>query len=523
MTTRADLLDRLRDGATWDLVVIGGGATGLGSAVDAASRGYSTLLLEASDFARGTSSRSTKLIHGGVRYLAQGNLGLVREALHERGVLLRNAPHLAHRLDFVVPAYSLGGHRLLRARAQGVRPPRRLGRAGRFEAGRPVRGAPARPDARPGPAPGRDRLRRRPVRRRPVRHRPGPDPPGPRRGRDQRDAGGRAAQGGRAGRGRRGPRRRDGRDASGSRPGPSSTPPGSRPTRSGRSTTPGRRPRWPRAGARTSSSTASFLPGEAAVMIPKTDDGRVLFAIPWRGRVLLGTTDTPVDRRRPASPAPRPAEVDYLLDHAGRYFAARPGLEDVRSTFAGLRPLIGKGGAGRTVVALARACRVRLRLGPGDDHRRQVDDLPADGRRRRRPGRRGRRARRAAPRRPSRSGSTAGPTEPVRRAVRGLRVGRPGAGAAGRRASRAGASRSTRGWPTAKVEVIWAARFELARTVEDVLARRTRSLFLDARASIEAGARRWPRSWPASWASARAGKRPRSVAFRTLAAGYLPG
>ena len=103
--SRAENLERLRDEAVWDVVVIGGGATGLGSAVDAAARGYRTLLLEAQDFAHGTSSRSTKLIHGGVRYLAQGNVSLVREALHERGILLRNAPHLVHPRDFVVPAY----------------------------------------------------------------------------------------------------------------------------------------------------------------------------------------------------------------------------------------------------------------------------------------------------------------------------------------------------------------------------------------------------------------------------------
>ena len=109
MTKRRDLLDRLQDKANWDVVVIGGGSTGLGSAVDAASRGFSTLLLEADDFAKGTSSRSTKLIHGGVRYLAQGNISLVREALHERGLLLRNAPHLVHKLDFLVPSYSWGG------------------------------------------------------------------------------------------------------------------------------------------------------------------------------------------------------------------------------------------------------------------------------------------------------------------------------------------------------------------------------------------------------------------------------
>ncbi len=102
---RIENLERLRAGGTWDVVVIGGGATGLGSAVDAASRGYRTVLLEARDFAQGTSSRSTKLIHGGVRYLAQGDIPLVREALHERGVLFRNCAHLVHARDFVVPAY----------------------------------------------------------------------------------------------------------------------------------------------------------------------------------------------------------------------------------------------------------------------------------------------------------------------------------------------------------------------------------------------------------------------------------
>src|SRR5437763_12628848 len=90
----------------WDIVVVGGGATGLGTAVDAAARGYRTLLLEAYDFAKGTSSHSTKLVHGGVRYLAQGNVSLVREALREREILRRNAPHLVHPRAFLVPAYA---------------------------------------------------------------------------------------------------------------------------------------------------------------------------------------------------------------------------------------------------------------------------------------------------------------------------------------------------------------------------------------------------------------------------------
>src|SRR6266446_285801 len=89
----------------WDVLIIGGGATGVGVALDAAARGYSVLLLEQSDFGKGTSSRSTKLVHGGVRYLEQGNIPLVMDALKERGILLQNAPHLVHNLGFVVPNY----------------------------------------------------------------------------------------------------------------------------------------------------------------------------------------------------------------------------------------------------------------------------------------------------------------------------------------------------------------------------------------------------------------------------------
>src|SRR5882724_8295086 len=104
---RTEMLQQLNDETQWDIVIIGGGATGLGTAVDAATRGYKTLLLEQHDFAKGTSSRSTKLVHGGVRYLAQGNIKLVREALKERGLLLKNAPHLTNNLSFVLPCYSL--------------------------------------------------------------------------------------------------------------------------------------------------------------------------------------------------------------------------------------------------------------------------------------------------------------------------------------------------------------------------------------------------------------------------------
>src|ERR1044072_4615891 len=106
LLNRRDGITQLEKQAIWDITIIGGGATGLGVAVDAASRGYSTLLLEQSDFSKGTSSRSTKLVHGGVRYLAQGNISLVYGALRERGLLTRNAPHLVKHLAFIVPNYT---------------------------------------------------------------------------------------------------------------------------------------------------------------------------------------------------------------------------------------------------------------------------------------------------------------------------------------------------------------------------------------------------------------------------------
>src|ERR1051325_9989784 len=104
---RQSMIDKLRTTAAWDIIIIGGGATGLGIAVDAASRGFKTLLLEQSDFAKGTSSRSTKLVHGGGRYLAHGNIKLVYKALKERGLLLKNAPHLVKKQNFIIPCYSL--------------------------------------------------------------------------------------------------------------------------------------------------------------------------------------------------------------------------------------------------------------------------------------------------------------------------------------------------------------------------------------------------------------------------------
>jgi glycerol-3-phosphate dehydrogenase len=109
LSDRAEILRRLGEKVEWDVLVIGGGATGLGAAVEAASRGYRTVLVERADFAKGTSSRSTKLVHGGVRYLEQMNITLVLDALQERGHMLENAPHIVHNLSFVVPIFDTIG------------------------------------------------------------------------------------------------------------------------------------------------------------------------------------------------------------------------------------------------------------------------------------------------------------------------------------------------------------------------------------------------------------------------------
>ena len=119
-TRRKNLMDRLAEPRHYDVAVIGGGATGLGVALDAAARGFSVVLVESHDFAKGTSSRATKLVHGGVRYLAQGNISLVREALHERSTLLANAPHLAQPLPFVMPSYKFWESPFYGAGAQDV-------------------------------------------------------------------------------------------------------------------------------------------------------------------------------------------------------------------------------------------------------------------------------------------------------------------------------------------------------------------------------------------------------------------
>ncbi len=335
---RSTLLARLTSQPEWDLLVIGGGATGLGVALDGLSRGYSTLLLERDDFAKGTSSRSTKLVHGGVRYLAQGDVALVREALHERGLLLQNAPHLVKNQDFIIPNYNWWGGLFYTiglklydwlAGRRSFGNSRHLGRAEtlrRLGNLRPagLRGGVLYHDGQFDDARLAVNLAQTAL-----------------------EAGGtllnHCTVTGLH------------KNAAGRLCGATATDQETGRTYELRAKVivnatgvfvdevlrldePAARPLvQPSQGVHLVVSQ-DFLPGDDALMIPKTDDGRVLFAVPWQGRVLLGTTDTPLPA---ASPEPRAqeAEIDFILRTAGRYLSRAPTRADVLSVFAGLRPL----------------------------------------------------------------------------------------------------------------------------------------------------------------------------------------
>lgn len=339
---RSELLARLQQNSHVDLVIIGGGATGLGVALDAALRGLSVVLLEAHDFAKGTSSRATKLVHGGVRYLGQGNLGLVRQALHERKTLLRNAPHLAGKLSFIMPAYScwekpfygagltlydalaggdgLGSTQFLSAHAlqqhlPGVREDGLKGGVrywdGQFDDARLALAL-----ARTAAAQGALVVNYCPVDE--LIH-------------DQ----GRVV----------GVRCHDAES------GTSYTVHATAVVNAsgvwvdqirqldGQGT--GHQPQKMVTASQGVHLVVDqdFLPGNHALLVPRTRDKRVLFAVPWLGKLILGTTD--MERNDlPIEPIASGQEVDFILAEAANYLKRAPTRDDVRSVWAGLRPLV---------------------------------------------------------------------------------------------------------------------------------------------------------------------------------------
>lgn len=337
LINRQHLLAALRSSGPWDVLVIGGGATGLGIAVDAAARGFRTALIEARDFAGGTSGRSTKLIHGGVRYLAQGNIKLVQEGLSERALLLDNAPQLVKPLKFIVPCYRPLEREMMRvglgiydglAGKRGIGETRWLSRTATRAELPGVRehglyGGVAYWDARFDDARLAIALMRTAVRL------------------DAVAINYVAADG---------VVQRDGRiDAILARDNLS----GERFelhakaifNASGVWADSVRRLADPAAIGLTTLSRGShivlpgsFMPGDAAMMIPRTGDGRVLFAIPWANRLLVGTTDVATDETT-WEPAVAEAEIGFIVETARRYLQASPSAGDVLAAFAGLRPL----------------------------------------------------------------------------------------------------------------------------------------------------------------------------------------
>jgi glycerol-3-phosphate dehydrogenase len=340
MMDRKSLVEILRNKKefTWDIIVTGGGATGLGVALDAAERGFSVLLLEKHDFASATSSRSTKLVHGGVRYMAQGDLLLVMEALHERGLMLRNAPHLTANQEFIIPIYRFWD---LLMYMTGLKFYDLL--AGRLSLGKSY-------------FIGRTETEKRLPRLNPSRLKGGVvyhdgqfD--------DSRMAVALAECAASYGAVPLNYFEVTGllKDEAGKIKGVAATDTttGEKYTvRAGtvinatgvfadsihRMDDPGARPTIRPSQGVHIVLDRSFLQGDSAVMIPKTDDGRVLFAIPWYGKVVVGTTDTPLDTIT-MEPKALDSEIRFILGTAGRYLTVAPKMKDVLCVFAGLRPL----------------------------------------------------------------------------------------------------------------------------------------------------------------------------------------
>jgi glycerol-3-phosphate dehydrogenase len=517
---RATFLQRIvepRD--PWDIAVVGGGATGVGIAVDAAARGYTVVLLEQSDFGKGTSSRSTKLVHGGVRYLQQGNLALVIEALKERGLLFRNAPHVVRDLGFVVPNYQwweapfygagLKMYDLLAGECG-------FGKSEWLSASEVSRRIPTlNPDGLRGGVlyydgqfddsrllinlvqtaaeQGACLLNYAPVLRL-LKMRDG-------------KTSGLAFRDEESGLEHSIPARcvvnATGAFADDLR----------------RLDDPSAKPMIvPSQGAHVVLD-GSFLPGNTAVMVPRTRDGRVIFALPWHGHTVIGTTDTPISKLD-LEPRPLEGELEFLLDTAGRYLTRRPTWDDIQSVFTGIRPLINREGNSANTATLSRDHTIQISKsgllttagGKWTTYRRMAEECVNQA------------ARLIGGKKKPCSTRTLAVHGAQRESLNGA-LASYGSDAAQIndliRERPELAAPLHPALPIVGAQVVWAVRHEMARTVDDVLARRTRALFLNARAAIAAAPA------VASLMAAELGKdnswQPTQLnEFKTIAAGYLP-
>ena len=479
---REEMTARLREDKIWDIIIIGGGATGLGIAIDAAARGYSTLLLEKYDFAKGTSSRSTKLVHGGVRYLAQGNIKLVREALRERGLLLRNAPHLTRKQAFIVPSYhwwekwyygtglklydllsdklGIGKTEILSASTvlqrlpvaekkglsggigyydgqfddarlainmaqtaveQGAVVINYMSVTGLIKDQKHIRGVEAM-----------DLLEESThhLKAKVVINATGvfvddvlrmEDPVSP----------GMVA---------------------------------------------------PSQGVHIVLDK-KFFPSDTALMLPRTADGRVLFAVPWHNRVVVGTTDTPVDQIL-AEPLPFREEISFIIYHFNKYLTSDIRESDIRSIFTGLRPLVKSSNTGNTsilsrdhTIVVSAGGLVTITGGKWTTYRKMAKDAVDNA---------------AFVAKLETKSCT---TDKLK--IHGWLAEVDNAGSLNMYGSDAVhilkiaaddatlAEKLHPDFPYIRAEVVWAIREEMAMTVEDILARRLRLLFLDTRIAMD--------------------------------------
>lgn len=470
----------------WDFIVIGGGATGLGVAVDAASRGYKTVLLEQSDFAKSTSSRSTKMVHGGVRYLAQGDVALVREALHERGRIAQNAPHLFKTQPFIIanyknweqPFYSIG-MKVYDALAGKLN----IGHSKIFSKNKVIEAIPQiKQDHLVGGVmyyDGQFDDARMAINLMQTATEQGATLVNYVRVTDLQEIDGKVS----------------GVTVHDEFSGDSFELHGktiinatgifvdqilSMQVKEHRPTV------RPSQGIHLIVD-GSFLGGDNAIMIPKTSDGRVLFCVPWHNKVILGTTDTPLTEFV-LEPRPLEEEIDFILNTAGEYLIKKPERKDVLTVYAGLRPLAApKEGDGEKTKEISRSHKlfssesglITITGGKWTTYRQMAEetvDLAI---------------------------KTA--QLPEKKCVtRTLKI----------HGAKETTSRDRKNWlyvygsdkrkildlqkenselaemlhPNFEFtgsEVVWAIREEMAQTLEDVLARRVRALFLDARAAKE--------------------------------------
>ena len=470
---REDQLKALDKISKWDIIVIGGGSTGLGIAVDAASRGYKILLLEQSDFSKGTSSRSTKLVHGGVRYLEQGNIALVYSALKERGLLLKNSPHLVHKQPFIIPCYSLWDKVKYMT---GLKMYDWL--SGRLSFGKSVwvskkeineclgslkvkklRGGIKYFDGQFD-----DSRLAIALAKTAVEH--GgitlnyfkvtgliKDAKGKIEGVQAEDI-------------EKNKKyefysklvinatgvftddilNMDEKDAS-----PILT---------------------------TSQGihivvSNKFLNGPDALMIPETKDGRVLFAVPWHQHILIGTTDTPVEKTS-LEPQALNSEVDFILETLKAYLQTPPAATDILSIFAGLRPLVISHKKNKSTKELSRDHKIYIHPsglytitgGKWTTYRKMAEDVL--------------------------NSSIKNEVLPPKKCIT---MNLPIHGSDIDEIKELTNQNPqlnkilVAGFNFTDAEVVWSIRYEMARTIEDILARRLRILFLNARLAMEAAPR----------------------------------